>query len=283
MTSTDNVTRTDYERRSKADWDAKTDDPINLLLGSEDDLYHHHFAVGGYDRAVLSAPVDVREDAILAEMHRMESDQVDLVLRALAPLPPGAQVMDAGSGRGGTSFMIGQRYDAHVTGINFCRHHLEFARSIAAKRGWDRRVRFRYANMADTGLPDHSMDAVVTNETTMYVDLDETLAEFTRVLRPGGKYVCVTWCANDAVGIGAEIEAIDRHYVCHIHRRSTYFAMMAKHRLVPSLVWDLTAEAIPYWELRSRSAHATGVEKPFLDAHRDNRLNYLVIAAEYVP
>ncbi|MEU4675213.1 SAM-dependent methyltransferase, partial [Amycolatopsis sp. NPDC023774] len=50
------VVRTDYERELQADWDNKTHDPINLLLGEEDGLYHHHFAVGGFDQSVLKVP-----------------------------------------------------------------------------------------------------------------------------------------------------------------------------------------------------------------------------------
>lgn len=100
------VVRNEYERQLQNDWDRKTSDPINLLLGRNDDLYHHHFAVGDFDRSVLVVPPELREMAILDEMHRMESAQVGLILEALAALPPGARVMDGGSGRGGTSFMI---------------------------------------------------------------------------------------------------------------------------------------------------------------------------------
>lgn len=140
---------------------------------------------------------------------------------------------------------------------------------------------FRFANMAETGLPDNSFDAIVTNETTMYVDLDEAFAEFARLLRPGGSFVCVTWCGNDIVdGDRHDIDAIDAHYVCHIHDRSHYFAMLARHGLIPSLVRDYTIDAIPYWELRSHSSHATGVEPFYLHAYRADRRNYLVIRAE---
>jgi geranyl diphosphate 2-C-methyltransferase len=141
------VIRTDYERLSQADWDAKTQDPINLLLGKDDGLYHHHFAVCDFDRRVLDGDGEQRESAILSEMHRMETDQVDLIVEGLGPLPAGAHVMDGGSGRGGTSFIIARSLQANVTGINFCRHHIEFAEQIARERGWSNRVGFHFANM----------------------------------------------------------------------------------------------------------------------------------------
>jgi len=55
---------------------------------------------------------------------------------------------------------------------------------------------------------------------------------------------------------------------------------MATHGLVPYRVLDLTREAIPYWELRSASHHRTGIEQAFLNAHRSNHLNFLVMAAD---
>jgi geranyl diphosphate 2-C-methyltransferase len=277
------VTHTDLERRSQADWDKKTHDPINLILGEEDGLYHHHFGVGGFDASVLDVPEADREAAILAEMHHMETDQVELVLRGLAPLPPQARVMDGGSGRGGTSYLVNQRFGCSVVGVNFCSHHIEFAERIGRERGWGKKVSFRYGNMTQTRMPTASFDAVVTNETTMYIDLDEGFAEFSRLLRPGGRYVCVTWCANDAVSTQSRaVDFIDNHYVCHIHRRSSYFRALAANNLLPSTVWDLTAEAIPYWQLRSSSGLRTGVEQAFLDGYHSGELNYLVIVADAV-
>ena len=35
-------------------------------------LYHHHYGIGDFDRSVLTAPSEVREERILRELHRME-------------------------------------------------------------------------------------------------------------------------------------------------------------------------------------------------------------------
>jgi geranyl diphosphate 2-C-methyltransferase len=279
------VVRTAYERDLNEHWEDKQNDPINLLLGQLDGLYHHHYAVGEFNRRLLTAPEHEREGHVLRELHRMENDQVSLVLDALTGLSPHDRVLDAGSGRGGTSFMMYDRYGCRVDGVNFCTHHIAFAERLARQRACADKVAFHYANMARTPFEDRSFDAVVTNETTMYVDLFETFREFARLLVPGGRYVLVTWCANDAAGgpeAAPEVAVIDAHYVCHIHRRSTYFQALAANGLVPSRVFDLTAEAVPYWELRSQSRLRTGVEAAFLAGYRRNVLNYLVIAAERV-
>lgn len=281
--TTESHARDDYERELKAHWDAKTTDDINLLLGADDDLYHHHYAIGDFDHAVLDAPDDQREELILRELHRMESDQVRLILDAIGPVPAESRVMDAGSGRGGTSFTLAREFGCQVVGVNFCDHHVEFARNIARRRGWDDRVRFHHGNMLRTPFPDGSFDFIVSNETTMYADAFEAMREFSRLLRPGGRYVMTTWCRDDVVDPRSEAtERIDTHYVCRMHRRSTYFRAFEANGLVPYHVERYTTEAMPYWELRNHSSLRTGVEDAFLQGYRDRSLNYLVVAVERV-
>lgn len=271
--------RTPFERDVFAYWDGKRTDILNLDLGEADGFYHHHFAVGDFDRSVLDARPEHRQAAIAAELHRMETEQVTVILQALGDVPDTARVLDAGSGRGGTSFLIHQAFGCRVDGANISSYQNAFARNLAAERGLADQVQFHDRNMADTGFPDASFDCVISNETTMYVDVHEVFAEFSRLLNPGGRYVLLTWCVNDAVPAGTEAAAIDVHYHCITHRRSTYIAALLTAGFVPYQVDDLTAAAIPYWELRSQSELATGIEGPYLKAYRSDRVNYMRIAA----
>jgi len=275
------VIRDAYEERLAAYWNTKQNDPVNLLLGEIDGLYHHHYGVGDYDPAILDGTPEQREENIVRELHRLENAQAELIAQSLAGLGPQDRVLDAGSGRGGTSFLLHDRYGCRVDGANISEYHLEFSRRAARQRGYQDKVRFHFRNMVDTGFADASFQGVVTNETTMYVDLPELFGEFARVLEPGGRYVCITWCRNDLVADSSpESEEIDRHYLSRMHRRSTYFSALAETGLVPVSVVDLTSEAIPYWELRTHSSHRTGIEQPFIDAYRANRMNFLLIVAE---
>jgi geranyl diphosphate 2-C-methyltransferase len=277
------VVRTDYERLLKTYWDTKTTDDINLLLGAEDGLYHHHYGVGDYDPGVLTAAPEHRDALILRELHRMENAETELVLDALGTVPTDARGMDAGSGRGGTSFMIAQRFGCRMDGVNFCAHHIEFAERVAKERGWDDRVRFHFANMLEPPFEDETFDFIVSNETTMYADLHDLFRGFARLLRPGGRYVAVTWCRNDSVDARSTASRrIDDHYVCGMHQRSTYFEALAAAGLAPYRVTRHTDEAIPYWELRNRSGLRTGIETAFLEGYREKSLDYLVIACERV-
>ena len=117
----------------------------------------------------------------------------------------------------------------------------------------------------------------------MYVNLDDLFAEHSRLLRRGGRYVCVTGCYNDVYGLPSQaVSKINSHYICDIHPRSAYFKAMAANGLVPMNVVDLTAATIPYWELRAQSSLATGVEDPFLTAYKEGSFHYLLIAADRI-
>ncbi|MFI5778026.1 geranyl diphosphate 2-C-methyltransferase [Nocardia sp. NPDC051570] len=276
------VLRNDFQRSIADYWDREKD-PVNIRLGEVDGIYHHHYGIGDYSPAVLEVPESERDSAVIAEMHRLETAQAELLLDHLGPLTAADRVMDAGSGRGGTSFMTNARFGCQVDGVTISESQVEFANGQAAQRKVDDRVRFHFRNMLDTGFPSGSMRAIWSNETTMYVDLAPLFAEFARLLAPGARYVCITGCYNDLTGGRSRaVSQIDQHYICNIHSRSDYFRAMADHGLVPIAVTDLTAATIPYWELREKSSVATGIEQAFLTSYREGSFQYLLIVADRV-
>jgi geranyl diphosphate 2-C-methyltransferase len=283
MTDTGTVLRSDYQRSVAAYWDTHQQDPVNLRLGEVDGLYHHHYGIGDYDPSVLEGPEQTREERVIRELHRLETAQADVLLDHLGPIGPGDRLLDAGSGRGATSIMAHRRFGCQVDGVTISEYQVGFANRQAERWGAAGRVRFHLRNMLDTGLETGSCRGVWNNESTMYVDLFQLFAEVSRVLAHGGRYVCITGCSNDVTGGRSRaVSRIDEHYVCNIHPRSAYFRAMTANRLVPINVVDLTAATIPYWELRTKSTVATGIEEPFLTAYREGSFHYLLIAADRV-
>ncbi|MEV0030265.1 geranyl diphosphate 2-C-methyltransferase [Nocardia sp. NPDC050793] len=278
------VLRTNYQKSVAAYWnDNPNDDRVNTVLGEVDGLYHHHYGIGDPDLSVLEGPENTRQQRIVEELHRLETAQADLLLDHLGDVRPGDRLMDGGSGRGGTSFMANQRFGCQVDGVTISEYQVGFANDQAQHRGVADKVRFHFRNMLDTGFDSGVMRGIWTNETTMYVDLFDLFREFSRLLEPGGRYVCITGCSNDVTGgRSSSVSWIDAHYGCMIHPRSEYFRAMAENNLVPIDVIDLTAATIPYWDLRTKSELATGVEKPFLTAYREGSFQYLLIAADKV-
>jgi geranyl diphosphate 2-C-methyltransferase len=279
-TAHDPVSLTSYQRDIASWWNNRRDDRVNLALGEVDGLYHHHYGLGPVDPSVLATAADDRDEAIIQEMHRLETAQADLLLDHLGSVGADDRLLDAGSGRGGTSLMANGRFGCQVDGVSISEYQVGFANEQAQAHGVADRVRFHYRNMLDTGLPTGAYRGVWNNETTMYVDLTEMCAEFARLLRPGGRYVCITGCSDDVTGRSASVRHIDEHYNCRIHPQSGYFKAMAANGLVPVKVLDLTPDTIPYWELRAQSPVRTGIEEPFLTAYREGSFHYLLIVAD---
>ncbi len=276
------VLRTEYQKSVADYWNAEKD-PVNIKLGEVDGLYHHHYGLGEWDPSVLAGPQDTRDQRIIEELHRLETAQADVLLDHLGDITPDDRLLDAGSGRGGTSIMANARFGCHVDGVSISEQQVAFAGEQARKRGVADKVQFHFRNMLDTRLDTGSRRAIWTNETTMYVDLLDLFAEFSRLLEYGGRYVCITGCSNDVTGMRSKaVSKIDEHYTCNIHPRSEYFKALAANNLVPIQVIDLTPDTIPYWELRAKSSVATGIEDPFLTAYKEGSFHYLLIVADRI-
>jgi geranyl diphosphate 2-C-methyltransferase len=187
-------------------------------------------------------------------------------------------VLDEGRHGGGDGDGAAMRHDRITAEL----HRLEQAQAdlLASRLG----PLARADRVFDAGLPSGAYAASWNNESTMYVELDLLFAEHARLLRRGGRYVTITGCYNDAYGRASrEVSLINAHYICDIHPRSEYFRAMARNRLVPVHVQDLTADTIPYWELRKQADHlVTGIEETFLSAYGNGSFQYLLIAADRV-
>ena len=93
---------------------------------------------------------------------------------------PGGRIADLGCGN-----CRWNTFGAPVTGVDINEGMLQWA--VRHGRLADYRVT---ANLAETGLPSGAYDVVVTSETLEHLlNLDQTLAEVRRILKPEGKYL----------------------------------------------------------------------------------------------
>ncbi|MFE6889113.1 geranyl diphosphate 2-C-methyltransferase [Streptomyces sp. NPDC057694] len=261
-------------------WDGEAR-PVNLRLGDVDGLYHHHYGIGEVDHAALGTDGD--EQKLIAELHRLESAQADVLLKHLGDIGPDDTLMDAGCGRGGSMVMANQRFGASVEGVTLSAKQADFANGRAAELGIQDRVRARVCNMLATPFTTGQMAASWNNESSMYVDLHDLFAEHSRVLKVGGRYVTITGCWNPRYGQPSKwVSQINAHFECNIHSRREYLRAMADNRLVPQAVIDLTPDTLPYWKLRATSSLVTGIEEAFIKSYEDGSFQYVLIAADRV-
>ncbi|MEU1941555.1 MULTISPECIES: geranyl diphosphate 2-C-methyltransferase [unclassified Streptomyces] len=264
-------------------WDGEAR-PVNLRLGDVDGLYHHHYGIGAVDRTALGDTDDsAYEKKLIAELHRLESAQAELLLDHLGPLERDDTLVDAGCGRGGSMVMAHQRFGCKVEGVTLSAKQADFANQRAHELGIEDHVHARVCNMLGTPFGTGQIAASWNNESSMYVDLPDLFAEHSRILAVGGRYVTITGCWNPRYGQPSKwVSQINAHFECNIHSRREYLRAMADNRLVPQAVIDLTAATLPYWELRATSSLVTGIEEAFINSYKDGSFQYLLIAADRV-
>ncbi|MFJ8086249.1 class I SAM-dependent methyltransferase [Streptomyces sp. NPDC096205] len=121
-----------------------------------------------------------------AAMRRMEL----VVVRKLA-LQAGASVLDAGCGAGDVARTVARAGSVHVTGIDGIGSDIARARQRSARAGEPgRRTRFLAGDYHALPFADASFDGVYTMESFVHSpEPAQGLAEFFRVLRPGGRLV----------------------------------------------------------------------------------------------
>jgi len=249
----------------------------NLMLSGESSIVNHHFGIGDFDRDL---PLEeFSQDAIAVLLHGLEMNQIEVLLRHMGEIRPDHRVLDAGCGRGGTALSIALRLGASVDAVTISPYQHRFATALAERRGVSDRVRFHLMDYLHLDFSRACFDHVITNESTQYVlDVRDLVEGFSRVLRPGGRYTCATWCTHEAfAGCNEYAEPINLHYGTHINSRTDYLEAMAKHGFTSIEVEDLTELAIPYWELRCQWQHRSGVELDFLRGHRERKILYLFI------
>jgi len=103
----------------------------------------------------------------------------------------GETVLDAGCGTGTWSFALRTKFDK-VVGLDLSLERITVAKWLAERSGLSG-MAFRVGSLLDTGLPDDSVDAVFCYSVLISaIPAREALAEFHRILKPGGVvYVCL--------------------------------------------------------------------------------------------
>ena len=106
-------------------------------------------------------------------------------VRLLAPRP-GLRVLDAGCGRGETLLECA-RAGAEVAGVDYSAAAVGLTRDLLEGEGFEADIRL--GSVTDLPWPDESFDRVQFSDVIEHLDPPQTvpaLAEFRRVLRPGG-------------------------------------------------------------------------------------------------
>jgi ubiquinone/menaquinone biosynthesis C-methylase UbiE len=122
------------------------------------------------------------------EFHIGGRQATDEVMKQLA-LPPGAHVLDVGSGLGGAARFVGSRYGCRVTGIDLTAEYVDAAQTLTAWTGLGDRLTFHHGSALAMPFADGTFDAAYMLHVGMNIaDKPALFAEVGRVLRLGGMF-----------------------------------------------------------------------------------------------
>lgn len=115
------------------------------------------------------------------------------VAQSLA-VAPGETLVDLGCGRGGPGLWLARQTGARLVGVDFSTVAVAQAGQRSQPFGLADLARFVVGDLAATGLPDASADAIVSIDALHFAtDLAAAVREALRILRPGRRLVLTNW------------------------------------------------------------------------------------------
>ena len=131
---------------------------------------------------------DLMNDLMSLGVHRLWKRAM---INWLAPRP-GMALLDVGGGTGDIAFRFLERGGGDVTVVDINKEMLKTGRDRAVDKGILEDIRWRHGDAEDLPVEEASFDAYTTAFCIRNVThIDRALAEARRVLKPGGRFMCL--------------------------------------------------------------------------------------------
>ena len=162
-------------------------------------------------------------------------------LFAAGGLLPGARVLDAGCGFGGTIFAFHERLGGPCDGLTLSRVQQRVATREAGRRGVASDCRFRVRSFDEP--IDSRYDAIVAIETLVHSpDFAHSLANLAGALTPRGALLIVEDVPAHSIDGTHDGDLLARHWACpHLPTEDDYRDGFARERLTIEYEEDLTS------------------------------------------
>ncbi|MEZ5931251.1 MAG: class I SAM-dependent methyltransferase [Alphaproteobacteria bacterium] len=140
----------------------------------------------GLERAGVDPEAPTIEDLAPVDEFHTAGRLTTLEALDMIPIESDMQVLDAGSGIGGTARCLAKEKGCRVTGIDLTPDYVQVARMLSERVGLADSVSFHEGSVLDMPFQDRSFDAAVSFHVAMNIeDREGFYRELGRVLKPG--------------------------------------------------------------------------------------------------
>jgi SAM-dependent methyltransferase len=176
------------------------------MNGTIQDQYSTGLSRNNIERALVAAGKDLEhlepgDLGLLEDFHTM-GRIATAQLVDLAQITSEDEVLDAGSGVGGTARYVADRYGARVTAVDLTDEYCETNRWLNGLVGLDGLIEVRQADVTELPFADGAFDVAISQHVQMNVaDKARLYSEAHRVLKAGGRLALWDIAIGDGGGL----------------------------------------------------------------------------------
>ena len=248
------------------------DDPksVTVMSNSSVEMQHHYEQTGLLERILAGLKAlgkDLNslthEDLAPADEFHSQGRSATRALAELARIPPGARVLDAGSGLGGPARYLAATYGCDVTGIDLTPEFCAVASALTRLTGLAGSTRFQVGNALELPFANSSFDVVWTIQMQMNIqDKRRFYAGIARVLKPGGLFACQEICAGNGEPIFLPAPWASRPEQSHLAQPDALRGLVRDAGLRERAWRDITQELVAARKAQQAGAPAAGAGGP---------------------
>lgn len=192
--------------------------------------------------------------------------QIDLIEELLnwANIKNVTNLVDVGCGIGGSTLYLAEKYQAQATGITLSPVQANRATERATQFKLEETVQFQVADALNMPFPDNNFDLVWSLESGEHMpDKEKFFQECYRVLKPGGTFICATWCHRPTNSWAGELTEDEKQHLADIYRVYClpYVISLPEYETIAHdcgfnqiKVDDWSIEVAPFWDIVIDSA-----------------------------
>lgn len=225
--------------------------------------------IDALEKARPGKPVfTIKDLAPIDQLHTGGANATSTLLNT-AGIDPGARVLDAGCGIGGSSRLMATAFQFKVTGIDLAPSFIQTARALTERFDIPGQVsdqiRFQQGSILDMPFDNGSFDAILCQHVLMNIkDKKQAFKEFNRVLRPGGKLVLHEIVKGDSEPVIYPVPWADRDGISFLTPWPQMEKKISRAGFTALAVSDGTQKALGWWEKALRFSEKTTNAPPIL-------------------